>query len=335
MSTAVLLIHGRSQQTSRPRRRDQSFVAAHVEAQRRAWLAGLAKGLVLARRDPILPSQVYYPFYGNRFANLIDDHIRRGGRTPDLELVFDPDDPVVKAHDELILEAAAELGFRADRELAYDDPDLAEEVREASGEGDVEEELALGDALRVPIVRSALKFLSRKTGAAEWVIEEFLDDVAYYLEDDKIRDAVLDVVLTEVDRARSAHGDVAVVGHSLGSIVAYDLLQQMPADFPVRLLVTAGSPLGFPIVQRNLRGTRTGAQPAVPSITPRAGGAHWLNAYDVRDVVALVHPLRPRFADGSAKIRDEVTHNPSGAHDIADYLADPDVAGPIGDAVVP
>ena len=325
MSTALVLIHGRSQQMPRELRGDGDRVAAHVAAKKRSWLAGLTKGLVLARQAPIAEAQMYYPFYGNTFAGLIEDHERSGGRPPELEVA----DPVVKTGQELVLEAAAELGFRPERELAYLDPELAAEAAER----DPARELGWSDALRVPVVRSALQFVSRKTGVPEWLIEEFMRDVAYYLEDQRMRDAVLEIVRGEVERAQAQHDDVVVIGHSLGSVVAYDFLQDQQPQFLVRLLVTAGSPLGYPIVQNNLPGSTRGAKPPVPPIEPGGDGPRWVNAYDVRDFVALVHPLSKYFADGQTKIRDEVTHNPSGAHSIEDYLADPDVAGPIGAAV--
>lgn len=325
MSTALLLIHGRDQQMPAAQRRERQRVAAHVRRARQAWLAGLAKGLTLANRRPLADERVFFAFYGNVLADLIAQHERAGGQTPDLEALR-VRDAAVGRRDELVLDAAAELGFQADVELSYVDPELAEAVRAPDAE-------AVWDgALRLSIVRSALQFLSRKTGIPDWVIEQFLDDVAYYLEDEQMRSAVLGAVNDEVTRALDRHDSLVVVGHSLGSVVAYDLLHDGGVG-PVRLLTTAGSPLGYPVVQRNLRGVARGTVPAVPPIEPVDGGPHWVNAYDVRDVVALIHPLRERFAGGRATLRDEVTHNPSGPHAIDDYLADPDVAGPIGDAL--
>jgi PGAP1-like protein len=325
MSTALVLIHGRSQEMPRELRGDRDRVAAYVAAKRQSWVAGLTKGLVLARQAPIPEAQMYYPFYGNTFAGLIEDHERGGGRPPNLEVA----DPVVKTGQQLVLEAAGELGFSAERELAYLDPELAPEAAER----DPARELGWRDALRIPIVRSALQFIARKTGVPELIIEEFMRDVAYYLEVQRMRDAVLKIVQDEVERVQAQHDDVVVIGHSLGSIVAYDFLQGEQPHRPVRLLVTAGSPLGYPIVQNNLPGTDRGAKPPIPPIEPRGDGPSWINAYDPTDPVALVHPLNKYFADGQTKIRDEITHNPSGAHSIEDYLADPDVAGPIGAAI--
>jgi hypothetical protein len=72
---------------------------------------------------------------------------------------------------------------------------------------------------------------------------------------------------------------------------------------------------------------------AVPANVPTRPAA-WLNAYDVLDIVALVHPLAGTFRESVAgQLADERTHNPTGPHAIEDYLADPDVAVPIARAM--
>lgn len=338
--TALLLVHGRSQEMPPALGRSEEAVRAHVEGRKREWLAGLAKGLVLAGRGPVAENAVYFPFYGNLLADLIAEHEAAGGRSPDLESA-----PAASAADravqDMALDAAGELGFSASRRLAGTDPGASAEVLAAEQAVADGRESVLSDLLRERIVREALQFLSDKTGTPEWIIERFLRDVAYYLEEDRMRDAVLAEARRAVDRAvADGHRDLVVVGHSLGSVVAYDLCAAFDADIRLRLLVTAGSPLGYPVVRRNLLGAPEGApeRPVPPAITPHPGTpgrdtVWWLNAYDVLDVVALVHPLAPRFTTGEERLRDERTFNPSDPHSIADYLADPDVAGPIGDAV--
>ncbi|MEU4425083.1 alpha/beta fold hydrolase [Actinoplanes sp. NPDC024001] len=327
MSAGLIFIHGRGQQMPRALRGDKARVEAKIAGDRRGWLAGLAKGLTLAGRPPVAESSVYYPFYGNVLADLIEDHEARGLPRPDLEL---EQAAPARTRDQLILDAARDLGFDPATELEYTEPELAGRVRRSARSP--EEEIDLSGVLRVPIVASALQFLARKTGTAEWVIEGFLTDVAYYLEIATIRDRVLDVVQETMVTAIAEHDTVVVVGHSLGSIVAYDVLQDAGTPRPVSLLVTAGSPIGFPIVQRNLLGRQGGDRPRVPVIDAPAN-PRWINAYDVRDVVALIHPIHDQFDGGPAAIRDVVTHNPNGPHSIGDYLSDQDVAAPIAAAI--
>ena len=259
--------------------RSDAAVAAYVEGRKREWLAGLARGLTLAGHAPLQPDAVSYPFYGNLLADLITAHERAGGHAPDLEAAPVAGRPRKAAcsRDDMILEAAGELGFRPSRRLARTDPELVAPiiaVERACAEG---AEAGWSDLLKPRIVREALQFLAENTGTSEFVIQQFLRDVTYYLEDDPMRAAVQKVVADAIGRAvADGHHDLVVIGHSLGSIVAYDLCSDFTASIRVRLLVTAGSPLGYPIVRRNLRGGVEGVDdrpvPARARPDPRHAG---------------------------------------------------------------
>lgn len=335
MSTALLLVHGRSQQMPAGAVRTESSVGDFVAAKKREWLAGLAKGMTLAGRPGVTPDAVYFPYYGNVLADAIAKHIKAGGRTPELEETTIASQAETTS-DDMVLDAAAELGFVASRRLEQSEPELSDAARDVEKSRAAGEEASWGDLLKPKVVREALRFLSDKTGAPQLIITQFLSDVAYYLEDDVMRDDVQAVVTESLARITAdGHSDVVVVGHSLGSCVAYDALQRYTGSARVRLLVTAGSPDGYAVVKRNLWGGPEGAsERGIPSVVnPVSGSLRWLNVYDEHDVVALVHPLTPLFATGSDAMRDERTQNPSDPHSIQDYLSDPDVAGPIADAL--
>jgi hypothetical protein len=333
MPTTLLLVHGRSQASPPDVAADPARLAGYVLARKRGWLAGLSRGLVLAGQPAVDEAHVVYPFYGNDFRDRIAAFEAAGGQPPELELAETPDpqvQAVVDAKADLLRDAADHLGFDPQREISYADPALAEQI----GPADVElEKLGWGDALRVPVLRAALSFLARKTGVASVVIENFLTDVAYYLEMSSMRDSVLDIVEGDLHASLPNGGPIVVVGHSLGSIVAYDALTRLRPGYDVRLFCTAGSPLGYPVVQKNLLSKAAGRRPDVPGPVPaRADG--WVNAFDVNDVVALIHPIGPGFAAACpGQVRDERTFNGDQPHSISDYLADPDVAGPIGRAL--
>lgn len=322
--TGLLFVHGRSQELPRRLRTDKAQVDAHVAAMTRSWLAGLARGTVLSGHPAVPADAVELPFYGDLLADLVDAHEAAGGRRPDLESVATPGhapaartdqgartaQEVDATTDALLLEAAGSLGFAGSRLEGFAD--------------------LMGNSL----VRTALQFLADKTSTPQWIIERFLRDVAYYLKVPAIRGPVLRAVRGGVDSLLArGHPDIVVVGHSLGSVVAYDLCRELAGHVPIRALVTVGSPLGLPAVLRNLPDTPR--PPTLPGLRPAAGwsGPAWINGYDDRDVVSLVHPLAPLFTGGRAGIRDERTVNPSGPHSIEDYLADPDIAGPLAAAL--
>jgi pimeloyl-ACP methyl ester carboxylesterase len=110
-----------------------------------------------------------------------------------------------------------------------------------------------------------------------------------------------------------------LVGHSLGSVVAYEALCANPG-WPVRMLVTLGSPLGIP----NLIFDRL--QPApLPAAHAQSGprgrwpgsGREWANVADRCDVVALVKDLRGMFG---LSVDCWVVDNGATAHDARPYL---------------
>jgi hypothetical protein len=332
MSTpALVLVHGRNQQMPVTARRGPGEETTFVARKRQAWLAGLAKGLVLAGLPAVDERHVHFPYYGNDFVDAIAAHDRAGGMRPDLalepgaELAADGAAGGPSSTDALILEAAAELGYAPDRDAVAGEVD--DELGPAWEGYRTGAEINLGPILRPRLLRSALQYVARKTGASELVIERFLSDVAYYLDVPAVRDLVLGIVGDEVRKAADQHGSVVVVAHSLGSVVGYDLFDALAGEVDVRLLVTSGAPLGLPVVKGALRptGVRDRGAPAA-----KDGPVPWLNAYDVQDFVCLVHPLRGHYGDAA---RDERTHNPSDPHSIQDYLSDPDVARPIGRAL--
>jgi hypothetical protein len=169
---------------------------------------------------------------------------------------------------------------------------------------------------RVPgSVQAGLRALSGSVffaGLAERAMLFDLQQVRRYLTDPVVRTAVLDRVAAGVD------ADTRVlVGHSLGSVVAYEALCAHP-QWPVRALVTLGSPLGI----RNLIFDKLVPSPAADGPS-RPGGAWpgrvgaWDNVADAGDVVALVKDLRPLFG---AQVACYLVHNGSHAHDVRPYL---------------
>jgi hypothetical protein len=91
---------------------------------------------------------------------------------------------------------------------------------------------------------------------------------------------------------------ILLVAHSMGSIIAYDVLRELESDpsFSVAHLVTIGSPLGLPIVARKVREEFGG------TTTPR-GVLRWTNVSDPGDKVALDCELADEYepsADGVA-----------------------------------
>ena len=120
--------------------------------------------------------------------------------------------------------------------------------------------------------------------------------------------------------------ETVVVGHSLGSVVTYNLLtrQGSALDWKVPLYVTVGCPLGISAIRRTLAPVRH------PECAPS-----WFNARDNRDVVALF-PLDAGHFDVDPAVvnKDDVDNDTANRHGISGYLSDAEVAKRVHDAVV-
>lgn len=165
--------------------------------------------------------------------------------------------------------------------------------------------------LRTPAtVQAALNALSRSrffAGLAERVMIADLKQVRAYMNDDAVRAAVQERVAKEI-----AADTTVLLGHSLGSVVAYEAACAHP-EWPVRVLVTLGSPLGI----RNLIFDRLRPAPAAGAGLWPAGIEEWFNIADDGDVVALAKNFRPLFGD---RLRDLSINNGATAHNVRPYL---------------
>lgn len=128
-----------------------------------------------------------------------------------------------------------------------------------------------------------LPWLTRGGLAALGVTSRTLAQVTAYLTNEAIRQGALDRVREHItDSTR------AVIGHSLGSVVAYEAVRDLPDNPPLPLLVTLGSPLGLAAVNQRLR------RPAgYPSAVRR-----WINLADRDDAIAARPDLLTLFDAG-------------------------------------
>jgi hypothetical protein len=308
MSTTMVFIHGRGQEFKNP------------EDLRRTWLAGLTAGLVRAGEPggALDAIPLVLPFYGNVLYGITADLAR-----DPLELESMPDGPDEAAPLHPYL--PKDVG-NLEQHLLYDMTRAAGTPRQAVPMGatelkDVDQLLAeVGRrALSWSVTRQALLALARHTHVDQEYVSEHLRDVAVYLTRGRQQ------VLATVREGIPATGSLVLVSHSLGTVVACDLLEDTGIRERTTLWVTAGSPLGLEAVQSNL------SHPG-----PHALGVDWLTAYDPQDIVALGHALPTGTAHpgqaGWGDLQNTAVDNGDKPHAIDRYLAHPDVAQRIGKA---
>ncbi len=162
----------------------------------------------------------------------------------------------------------------------------------------------------------------------EHQIEHRVQDLYQYHSDAALRAKMQARLAATLQPALAKGKDVMLIAHSMGSIIAYDVLLGHP-DFRIAHFVTVGSPLGLGEGKAHLA-THTG-----PLQVP-AGVARWSNFADQRDpIAALDMRLASDFAANEAGvvIRDFKVFNTyvgprakANPHKIYGYLRTPEVA---------
>lgn len=163
-----------------------------------------------------------------------------------------------------------------------------------------------------------------------WLASQFvwkaLTQVTRYLTDDDIRQHAQDQVLDHIGPETRL-----VIGHSLGSVVAYEAMHRASdrlAPGQTVTLITLGSPLGLKnVVYQRLR--------PQPSHVPAAAG-RWENFAAEDDLVAARLDIAPYFpaAPGSTVTSNShIVDTGSQPHNVIHYLTKPSVGKVVAEAL--
>lgn len=148
---------------------------------------------------------------------------------------------------------------------------------------------------------------------------DVMADVARYLTNRALATRIQARLRDVLSKAASTFDETILVGHSLGTVVTYDVLRADGRHCNVRHLVTMGSPLRK-VVRIGLRPPDLG-KTAVPTVES------WLNLYDTTDLVA--NPIASTFRE--YPVQDVFTDNGSLPVESHDYWPRPQVLGIIAD----
>lgn len=152
--------------------------------------------------------------------------------------------------------------------------------------------------------------------ALQW--PQFIQAVNY-IKNPRIRAHVLNRILQQLPRT----GRLVIVGHSLGSVIAADVVRRLPPDLDVVGLVTIGSPLGNPDFA--VEGLRANLK------EPPTNLGWWVNFWNITDPVTAhrgISSVFPWMIDHRIQ-----THPDLHVHDAVTYLTDGSVAAAIGNAL--
>jgi hypothetical protein len=187
----------------------------------------------------------------------------------------------------------------------------------------------------------------RFNGVTDHIIRKYFSDLdAYYHtgcpgNDSKSCGAhrmILDHAVEMLNRHRG--DDILLIGHSMGSIIAYDALMSTDNRASVDTLVTMGSPLGIPVVMGKIAaGLAPRPLPGDKLATPGAVKRRWENLADLQDRIAFNYDLSDDYRPNPAGItvtdttvvNDYVVNGHENPHKIYGYLRTPEFAGIVDD----
>jgi len=145
----------------------------------------------------------------------------------------------------------------------------------------------------------------------------FLRDVHDFLYVAEQRERMVKVLC---DRLTSGGGPFVVIGHSQGSMIAYEALTRLAGEVEVPLWVTIGSPLGLAAVQERLRQWHGSLR------VPRGVG-RWLNVAGDGDLVCAGGALADAYRSVGKAVEElrikGMVWPPAAAHDSGRYLGFP------------
>jgi len=157
--------------------------------------------------------------------------------------------------------------------------------------------------------------------------------------DGKVLDAkqVIRQRLEEVLYRHRKHS-ILLIAHSMGSIIAYDVLSQPLAEWKVDTLATIGSPLGIPVVMHKIAAENRIAA-GTKLKTPEKILGRWYNFSDLEDKVAVNYNLSDDFSANSLNVapQDFIVFNnyeyqgKHNSHAAYGYLRTPEMAKVIGE----
>lgn len=255
-----------------------------AESLKAEWLPRLRDGLTAAKRDPALlhPDDLAVVFYGGVFR----PEGTKGSSEPPEQQEYDP--------------AVIELLTGWCEAAADQDPSIARPSEEGPSKG-----------FRTPrSVQWLLEQLSKSKAFSALggvnFITRMIEQVWAYFTVPGIREYALDAVKHRVD------GQTRVlIGHSLGSVIAYEALCDNP-HWNIHTFVSCGSPLGIHnVVFERLKPGPVGGIGVWPNVR------QWTNIADKGDIVALQKDLAKRFGE---RVRDVRVNNGWDPHSFVRYL---------------
>jgi hypothetical protein len=171
-------------------------------------------------------------------------------------------------------------------------------------------------------------FTLRYAHLQEYILEKYFRELDVYYADElneKDKDAIIlrNKIIQRLTDLLIQHKDdkIMLIAHSMGSIIAFDVLRFIAPCTRIHTLITMGSPLGLPMVVSKIASRyKAGPDGNHQMVSPPGIYGNWFNISDVTDKISLNYKLSRhyKFNKFAVKPRDfnviNDYHNELGEH---------------------
>jgi len=156
------------------------------------------------------------------------------------------------------------------------------------------------------------------SAVTDLIIHHFFKDLdAYYSHKIKgtqretrpARDIIREDLIEVLQKHRKKN--ICLIAHSMGSIIAYDVLTRCVPDIQIDTLITIGSPLSIPVVIHKYLGETNPKYQQKVVYTPENVVNHWYNLSDLQDKISMNYTLADDYKPNKKHVHvvDKVVYN--------------------------
>lgn len=185
---------------------------------------------------------------------------------------------------------------------------------------------------------------------ADYIVRKYFKSLEIYYKEECTTEEEKDCKVKEMIKQRLSNvlkkhknDEIMLISHSMGSIIAYDVLSFFSPNVKIHSFVTIGSPLGLPLIVSKIAAQyKKNTKGKNEMITPYGVYGKWCNLYDILDRIVLNHKLALRYKSNYHSVEpedfevindyhnQENEHNP---HKSYGYLRTRELAGILNDFI--
>jgi len=144
----------------------------------------------------------------------------------------------------------------------------------------------------------------------DYIVSKYFRELEVYYRDDceeniqecKTKDKIKSRLVNALEKYKN--DEIMLVCHSMGTIIAYDVLTFLAPQIKVHSLVTMGSPLGLPVIISKIAAEhKRRMEKEIKMVTPPGVYINWFNFSDILDKIAFNFKLADDFTENDHGVK--------------------------------